>query len=420
MVIYTLRVETKILLFIQIFVIEQVNFCMKHEIKIYGDIVPFKWVNDGSEYDLKDLNNSLSNLTVSEGDELIIGIHTFGGDTATAFGIFNMLLRFKNDNKVTLTTRVDAWCASSGVIILLAGDKRIGNSYAEPFVHNAWTYMGFSTTADEAKKAYEDLTKVEDQISTLYSNQTNISKEKAKELMDADNYVSAEDCLAYGFYTELENVYVGAENSMVFNSLRQRHSENKNKIKNNMSNQNQKDAWKNIKNMVDKFFGGAKNKVVFTADNSELDFYELDDTATPAVGDKAKYDGKPAGDSNDGKYTMTSGETYRFEGEELVEIIPKEDGDTTDLEAENAALTAENETLKTEIENLKAEKGTLNKKLSDATAIIKGFQNLTKENDEEEEDAKRDPKSGKEDGKQSRVGGAINKLKNINTDGGNK
>lgn len=184
-----------------------------------------------------------------------------------------------------------------------------------------------------------------------------------------------------------------------------------------MSNQNQKDAWKNIKNMVDKFFGGAKNKVVFTADNSELDFYELEDTATPAVGDKAKYDGKPAGDSNDGKYTMPSGETYRFEGEELMEIIPKEDDDTTDLEVENATLTAENETLKTEIENLKAEKGTLNKKLSDATAIIKGFQNLTKENDDEEEDGKR---SGKEDGKQSRVGGAINKLKNINTDGGNK
>ncbi len=367
---------------------------MIHEIKIYGDIVPFKWLNDGTEYDLRDLNNQLSELKISEGDEIIIGIHTFGGDTATAFGIFNTLLRFKNDNKVSLTTRVDAWCASSGVIILLAGDKRIGNAYAEPFVHNAWTYMGFSTTAEEAKKAYEDLTKVEDQIATLYADRTKISKDKAIELMNADDYVSAEDALSFGFYTELENVYV-SENSMVFNSLRQRNSENRIKIQNNMSNQNEKDAWKQIKNKIDKFFGGSKNKVVFTADNSELDFYELDDTATPAVGDKAKYDGKPAGESNDGKYTMPSGEVYIFEGEELKEIQPKED-DGNNLEAENTALKTENENLKTEIENLKAEKGTLNKKLSDATSIIKGFQNLTKDKDEDDEEEKRDGKQKRE------------------------
>lgn len=392
---------------------------MKHEIKIYGDIVPFKWANDGSEYDLKDLNSSLSSLKVSEGDELIVGLHTFGGDTATAFGIFNMLLRFKNDNKVTITTRVDAWCASSGVIILLAGDKRIGNAYAEPFVHNAWTYLGFSTTADEAKKAYEDLTKVEDQISTLYSNQTKISKEKAKELMDADNYVSAEDCLAYGFYTELENVYVGAENSMVFNSLRQRHSENKLNNKNNMSDKNKSAERKSIMQKIENFLKGTKNKIVFTADNSELEFYELDDDATPAIGDKAKYDGKPAGDSNDGEYTIQSGEVYKFTGEELTEIVAKEE-EADDLEAENATLTAENETLKTEIENLKKERTATNKKLSDATSIINGFKKLSKDDDEEDEEDKRDPKPGKDNPSKSRVGNALKNLKNRNTNGGNK
>lgn len=389
---------------------------MIHEINIYGDIVPFHcgW---GDEYSLKDLNADLARLTVAENDELIVNIHTFGGCTATAFGILNKLQRFKKEKNIALTTRVDGWCASSGVIILLASDtKRIGNSYAEPFIHNAWTLtMG---DKNNHQKVAEDLARVDDQIATLYSQIANISKEDAIILMNSDGFITAQQSLDYGFFTELEGVEV--VEIEVMNSIRQNNSKNRQKIKNNMSNQNQKDAWKNIKNMVDKFFGGAKNKVVFTADNSELDFYELEDTATPAVRDKAKYDGKPAGDSNDGKYTMPSGETYRFEGEELVEIITKEDDDTTDLEAENAALTTENESLKTEIENLKAEKGTLNKKLSDATAIIKGFQNLTKENDDEEEDGKRDSKSGKEDGKQSRVGGAINKLKNINTDGGNK
>ena len=87
-----------------------------------------------------------------------------------------------------------------------------------------------------------------------------------------------------------------------------------------------------------------------------MDFYELADDATPAVGDKAKYDGKPAGDSNGGEYVVQSGDTYKFTGEELTEIVAKvEDAaDTTveDLKTENAALTTEIENLKTQIENL--------------------------------------------------------------------
>ena len=389
---------------------------MIHEINIYGDIVPFHsgW---SDEYSLKDLNADLARLTVAENDELIVNIHTFGGCTATAFGIFNKLQRFKKEKNIALTTRVDGWCASSGVIILLASDtKRIGNSYAEPFIHNAWTLtMG---DKNNHQKVAEDLARVDDRIATLYSQVANISKEDAIILMNSDGFITAQQSLDYGFFTELEDVEV--VEIEVMNSIRQNNSKNRQKIKNNMSNQNQKDAWKNIKNMVDKFFGGAKNKVVFTADNSELDFYELEDTATPAVGDKAKYDGKPAGDSNDGKYTMPSGDVYKFTGEELTEIVPKEEDATEDLAVENESLKTEIENLKTEVQNLKSEKDTVNKKLNDATAIIKGFQNLTKENDEEEEDGKRDPKTGNDEGKQSRVGGAINKLKNRNTDGGNK
>lgn len=366
-----------------------------HEIKIYGDIVPFKWFNDGSEYDLKDLNSAISGIEFSEGDELIVGIHTFGGDTSTAFGIYNILLRLKNQKKINLTTRIDGWCASSGVIILLVGDKRIGNAYAEPFVHNAWTYLGFSTTADEAKKAYEDLAKVDNQIATLYAERTNISVEKAIELMNSENYITAEDSLAFGFFTELENVYA-SENSLIFNSLRENNSQNRKiKIQNNMSKNNEakkKDLWTQIEN----FFKGTKNKIVFTADNSELDFYELADDAIPkakdgeTAGDKAKFDGKPAGENNNGEYVMPSGETYKFVGEELTEIVPKED-DNSNSETEIANLKTENENLKAEIENIKNEKTALNNKVLDAERIIKNFKEL--ENDDDEEDEKRNPRT---------------------------
>src|SRR5690606_23692947 len=103
---------------------------MTHEINIYGDIVPFKWLNDGSEYDLKDLNASLSAIVPEEYDELIVHIHSFWCCTSTAVGIYNKLQRFRDQNKITLATRVDGWCASSGVIVLLAGHRRVGNQFA--------------------------------------------------------------------------------------------------------------------------------------------------------------------------------------------------------------------------------------------------------------------------------------------------
>ena len=384
-----------------------------HEINIYGDIVPFKFYNDGTEYDLKDLNNSLSAISTEENDELIVNIHTFGGCTATAFGIYNKLQRFRDQNKISLTTRVDGWCASSGVIILLAGDRRIGNQFAEPFVHNAWTFtMG---DKNDHQKQMEDLARVDDQIASLYANRTSIEKEKAIELMNSETFVTPEDSLAFGFYTELENVYA-AENSLIFNSLRSRNNEQRNNFKNNM-NTEKKTLWNRIQKDINDFLGipaPTKNKIVFTAENAELDFYDLADDATPAIGDKAKYDGKPAGDSNNGEYIIASGETYKFTGEELTEIVPKEEEtDTTvdDLKSENATLTTEIENLKNKIASLETEKATLTNRITTAENIIKNFQDFSKSDDSADDSDQRDPKTTEANGGESRVASAFNNLK---------
>lgn len=373
------------------------------EIYIYGDIVPFKWYNDGSEYDLSDLNTSLSGLTMEAGEELIVNIHTFGGCTLTAFGIFNKLRRFAADNKIKLTTRIDGYCASAGVSIFLAGDRRIGNSYAEPFVHNAWTFM-MGVDKKEAQKIAEDLTKTDNNIATLYADRTNLSVEQALQLMDADSWLSAEQCMEMGFYTELENVYVADRE--VFNSLRK---ERKSNFNNNIDmSKNKKNAdtlWAEIKNSVNKFFGteGSKNKIVYTAANEALDFYELADDATPVVGDKATFDGKPAGESNDGTYVMASGETYIFTGEDLTEIIPAADGGggaDNALETENAELKNQITAKDAIIANLTKENKAKDKRIKDAETILNKIQNgFTDDEDIDDEDidepAGRNPKNNK-------------------------
>jgi ATP-dependent protease ClpP protease subunit len=373
-----------------------------HEINIYGDIVPFKWMNDGSEFDRADLNNAIDNLDLQEGDELIYNINTFGGCTTTAFSMYNKLKRVKNEKKVTLTSRADGYCASSGVILLLAGDKKIGNKYLKPFVHNAWTWaMG---DKNETKKAFEELDKVDNEIAELYATETTMSKDLALQIMNESRDLTVDECLQYGFYTELENVQI-VENSIIFNSINKRNSQFRNN--NNMSEKNEKqkkDLWTQIEN----FFSGGKasNKIMFTAENMELDFYELEEDAMPEIGSKARYDNKAAGESNGGVYIMASGETYTFVGEELTSIEPKAEENA--FEAENISLKEDVVNLKTEIENLKAEKETLNKRFTEAESIIKNFKELEAPKDK---DDAREPNGKEKETEVSKVKSAIGNLK---------
>lgn len=70
---------------------------------------------------------------------------------------------------------------------------------------------------------------------------------------------------------------------------------------------------------------GFSNLTLFTADQNEVDFYELEDGDEPQVGDKATIDGQPAG----GEVVMADGATLVFEAGTLTEIISAEGADGT-------------------------------------------------------------------------------------------
>lgn len=338
-----------------------------HEINIYGDIVPFKMWNDGSEYDRADLNNAIDGLDLQEGDELLYNIHTFGGCTTTAFSMYNKLLRIKSEKKITLTSRSDGYCASSGVILLLAADKRIGSKYLTPFVHNAWTWVD-GANKHEAKKAFESLDKTDNDIAELYSETTSITKDEALSLMNESRDVTIEECLSFGFYTDIENVYA-AENSMILNSLRSRNSKNRNLKSNQMSKDNitKEEVEGTFDKILNKLgFKGSKsepkNKMVLDATGEvEIDFPDLEANDTPSVGDMATVDGSPAM----GEHLMPNGETFVFAAGELMDIKPKED-EVDDNDEEMVAL-------QDEIENLKKDNAKKDKKIKSLNTKIEGI-----------------------------------------------
>jgi ATP-dependent protease ClpP protease subunit len=351
---------------------------MKHEINIYGDIVAFKYWNDGSEYDRSDLNKAIDSLDLKKGDELIYNIHTFGGCTTTAFAMYNKLLRVKAEKEITLTSRADGFCASSGVILLLAGDKRIGSSYLKPFVHNAWVWSD-AQNKEEAKKTYEELEQVDNSIAQLYAERTSINKEKALELMSESRDVTLDECIEFGFYTETENVY-SAENKVILNSLRSKNSKNRSKIKskNKMAKEalTKKEANKKFKSLGETLNGildvvkgkkSTKNLLLQDANGAEIDFTDLEADATPSVGDKATIDGETA----TGEHVMPTGETYVFVDGELTEIKEASSDDEPTEEMEN--LQTENSELKTENKKLKKNLKKVSKEVKNFTKDFNEF-----------------------------------------------
>ncbi|WBV60240.1 Clp protease ClpP [Chryseobacterium camelliae] len=348
---------------------------MKHEIKIYGDIVPFKWMNDGTEYDLKDLRDSLDSIVFQPSDELVVNIHTYGGDTTTAFAIRNLLKRTKSEKNISIRTRVDGYCASSGVIILLAGDKdkRTGSKFLKPFVHNAWSWM-VTGDKNDAKKIYEELEIVDNEIAECYAEDTSITKEEALQFMSEDRDLTIDECLQYGFYSELENVQT-VQNSMIFNSIISRNKENRQiKIQNNMTQEDN-----SILNKIKELFNGkgpSKNAMLYTDKNEEVVFAELNEGEKPKVGDKATINGKNAS----GTVNMADGSTYKFESGKVTEIKEKEGGiDSVTLNSINEkleGLITENKSLRSTVEAQNSTIDGLKEKLNKVTDLEATFNSL--------------------------------------------
>jgi len=297
-----------------------------HEIKIYGEIIPFEedWFGNG----YINLSNVQNQLAEAEGKDIKVRIRSFGGDVETGFSIYNELRRYAKDNKAKVTTLGEGQVASIATVIFLAGDERILTGHTEPFVHNAWTYSeGDSKTL---VRVAAELDKCNNMIADHYALHTDLTRDEALDLMNNDTSITPEEAVKIRFATSIEEVLRPV-------ALK--------RFSTNTNNNNMNKKTQTLYNKVAKFLGQFSNKVVTTADGKELDFYELEDDAVIAVGDKAYYDGMDA----DGSFIMPSGETYVLVAGELTEIQSE---DITDTNAE--ALAEANATIALLTEQLEA------------------------------------------------------------------
>lgn len=146
-------------------------------------------------------------LDAANGDDIFIDINSAGGDVDIGLAIYAKLRRYAKEHNAEITTRTDGMVYSIATIIFLAGDRRIVNEYMQPFIHEPWSWSG-SETADEYQKMADMLEQVKNILAGFYANHTTLSFEEAMDYMEADTWLTAEECLEIGFATEIEKLSV--------------------------------------------------------------------------------------------------------------------------------------------------------------------------------------------------------------------
>lgn len=252
-------------------------------------------------------------------------INSVGGVVDTGFEIYDYLRSLGKP----IHTIGQGLVASIATVIFMAGDKRELRPSTEFFVH--LPSGGILGNSDEINEYAGIMKAVEKRIVKFYNDTAGLSESEILPLMKAETSLSTEEALRLGF----ANVKAVAVAPVALIN---------NKSKKKMATKKEKTFMEQVRALLNG--KPATNKIVFDAENTEIDFYELGEDDTIEVGAKANIDGQPA----EGSVVIASGETYVFVAGELTEIVEVEVEEEMDAEA----LAAENEALKTQIEELTA------------------------------------------------------------------
>lgn len=270
---------------------------MGNDIYLIGEV--------GREITLQKVIDLVSKTDTSK--KLNVHIHSEGGSVYEGIAIYNYL---KNLPQGVETLAVGL-VASIASIIMLAGKIKYAYSQNNVLIHLPSAVM--EGNSSDFKAVAVELEELEMKLAKIYEVETNFTYNEAISLMREDRMMTDLEVEKFGLTIKPYKAVA------IFNINKQEKKMNKN-------TQQLINAAKN--------FLGFKNLLVLTADEKELDFYELADGAVIEVGAKAYFDGMDA----EGDFVMKDGETYVFVAGELTEILPVVKAKEEDKDAIIAAL----------------------------------------------------------------------------------
>lgn len=162
------------------------------ELYIYSTVESDSWWKE-SETSAKHFRDALAQHPNAK--EIKVYINSLGGSVMEGIAIYNQLKR----HAAKKTVYIDGFACSIASVIAMAGDTVIMPKNTVMMIHNAWTIaMG---NAAELRKAADDLDIINQASRQAYLDKSGgkITEEKLTELLDAETYLTAEQCIAYGF-----------------------------------------------------------------------------------------------------------------------------------------------------------------------------------------------------------------------------
>lgn len=170
------------------------------DINIYGDITGNaeminKWYDAEMAVSARGIVQEINGLDV---DTINVYINSYGGEVAEALAIYSALKR----HSASVHTFCDGFACSAATIIFCAGDVRTMGSIAVMMIHNCMSYLGYANS-EQMRKAAEDNDKINQSSINAYMAVTNLSEDRIKDLMSHTTWMTAQECLEYGFATEV-------------------------------------------------------------------------------------------------------------------------------------------------------------------------------------------------------------------------
>lgn len=131
--------------------------------------------------------------------QINVYINSYGGSVFEGTAIYSQLRR----HPAQKTVYVDGFACSIASVIAMAGDKVVMPKNTMMMVHNMVNIVAGNAT--QLRKAADDLDTIMEGNRQAYLQKSNgkISEEKLIEILDAETWLTAEQCLQYGFADEL-------------------------------------------------------------------------------------------------------------------------------------------------------------------------------------------------------------------------
>ena len=157
--------------------------------------------------------NNLQGLTA--GDTVNLYINCMGGSVKEALGIYSVLQRCP----ATVIAYIDGFAASAASVIAMAASKVIMPRNTAMMIHNAawWAYGNPA----ELRKSADDLEVINMAAIQSYCMHAGdkLPRDKLQQMLDAETWLTAEDCVSYGLADEFAEEAVTQENALaMFNA----------------------------------------------------------------------------------------------------------------------------------------------------------------------------------------------------------